>query len=48
MKHFKSNEELLKLYEKCFNFDGNLLALAFEGANSENFVTEGISLILLG
>jgi hypothetical protein len=35
------------LYDKCFNFDGSLIGLAFHGATQEKLVTEAIILLLL-
>ena len=38
---------LQALYNKCFNFDGCLIGLAYHGATQERLVTEAIILLLL-
>jgi hypothetical protein len=44
---YKSNKELAAVFDMCFNFDGNLLALSFDGADCNILITEAIILIMM-
>ena len=44
---FKSNKDLAAIFDMCFNFDGNLIALSFDGADSNILITEAIILLTM-
>lgn len=44
---FKTKKEMAAIYDMCFNFDGNLVALGLDGADSNILITEAIILIMM-
>ena len=46
LKPFSDND-LAYLYEKCFDFDGNLLCLALESGDQLNQLTEALTLLFM-